>query len=397
MSAFLFEMAWKSSLIASVGMALAATLRMHPANRVDVLRLVFVALLLLPLVSLTAPGLALRILPANEPAMGLGGAPTRAWLNNETVLGAIYLVGALAVLGRCVSGLWMLRVWARSAREIQAPEWTTAFAQILGSDARLSKLRLAVSRRVSGPLSWGVRNPIILIDQQTLSRPAQARAILAHEAAHILRADWCALMLMHAIAILFWFNPLVWLLKRTAQHYAEEAADLATVQTVSPASYAQILLDCAQRVGQPALAANGIASESQRLAKRVRALLDGGADRRRQDWRLTGLVMAACTVFCLPIAALHAEPMSPVAEVRSGSALSMRIATRELTQTPIAFFKGERGAARSEELALPESERRFAIEGRALAERGRVLAAQGRAMAAQGRADAARAQRIVDK
>jgi beta-lactamase regulating signal transducer with metallopeptidase domain len=404
MSAFPFEMAWKSSLIAGVGMALAATLRMHPASRVDALRLVFVTLLLLPLVSLAGPGLSLRILPAHEPATGLGDAPTDAWFSSETALGAIYLAGVLAVFGRCASGLWMLRVWARSAEEIQTAEWAAALAQIRASDARLSKLRLAVSRRVSGPLSWGARDPIILIDQQTLSRPGQARAILAHEAAHILRADWCALMLMNAIATLFWFNPLVWLLKRAAQQCAGEAADLAAVQTVNPASYAQILLDCAQRVGQAALVANGIASGTQRLAKRVRALLDGSAERRRRNWTSTGLVMTACAAFCLPVAALHAEPMSSAAAVRSASPLSMHIAASAnraagggALRTPVASFDGERGAARAEELALPENERRLAIEGRALAERGRLLAAQGRAMAAQGRADAARAQREVDK
>ena len=99
-----------------------------------------------------------------------------------------------------------------------------------------------VSDAVPSPLSWGWRNPVILIDPDTLDEPEEAAAILAHEIAHVARRDWPVLMLTRIAATLFWFNPLVWLLEREVVQQAEEAADCEAARCVEPARYARTLL-----------------------------------------------------------------------------------------------------------------------------------------------------------
>jgi beta-lactamase regulating signal transducer with metallopeptidase domain len=55
-------------------------------------------------------------------------------------------------------------------------------------------VRLLVSEEVGSPMSWGFAKPVILLDVDTLERPEDAEAILAHEMAHVERNDWAVLM-----------------------------------------------------------------------------------------------------------------------------------------------------------------------------------------------------------
>jgi bla regulator protein BlaR1 len=131
-----------------------------------------------------------------------------------------------------------------------------------------------VADKVPGPLGWGWRNPVVLIDYDTYAEPEEADAILAHEVAHVARRDWPALMMTRLATALFWFNPLVWTLARESVHQAEEAADAHAARAVEPTRYAETLLSWGQIGRGIAVPANSIAPGGRALSRRVRAVLD---------------------------------------------------------------------------------------------------------------------------
>jgi beta-lactamase regulating signal transducer with metallopeptidase domain len=381
--AFFLEMAWKSALIAGAALALAALLRSRSAaDRAAVLRVGVSLLLLLPLVSLFLPSLQVEAWSAPEavmiaavpsvvteaPAAIATYAPMAAedptiW-DDPSVLVLLAYLGGLAMVGlRLAAGLWTLQRWTRSAREVDCPTWLHALEGVQLRAGCTRELRLLVSDEVRSPLSWGWTRPVILIDRDTMEDPEDARAILAHEMAHIVRRDWPVLMLSRAAAALFWFNPLVWLLEREVVQQAEEAADCQAVDCVEPARYAQTLLNWAQ-YKNGAFPAHGIAPATSTLGRRIRAILDGEIRSRRQDSRIAVVAMLLCAGIAGPVAALElveASPQSVTAQRSTAQAprsAAERAPTSATAAAAPAFAEAVEGAvesAASRELALSTS------------------------------------------
>jgi bla regulator protein blaR1 len=334
-TSFFAEMAWKSALIAGAALVLAYGLRSRAAaDRALVLRIGVAMLLLLPLIAVALPALPVEAwaapaaqapafyVPGPEAQLpqaagaGLQPAPPTIWDDPAPLVLLAYLGGLLMVGGRLLAGLWTLRRWTRGARDVTSPEWLAAFERTRWDAADGGRLRLMVSNEVPSPLSWGLINPVILIDPDTLAQAGEADAILAHEVAHVARRDWLALMLARIAAALFWFNPIVWLLEREIVQQAEEAADREAAAHVEPARYAQTLLSWAQGTGR-ALPANSIAPKGSALGRRVRAILDRRLRERPAGSALTRLAVMLCVVIAAPVAAMKlvqaAAPAAPEA------------------------------------------------------------------------------------
>jgi Zn-dependent protease with chaperone function len=345
---FFGEMAWKSALISGAALGLAYVLRSRAAaDRALVLRLGVTMLLLLPFIALALPALPIEAwsAPARAPAAdlaalyapgpelqlaipadaGLQPAGPTIWDDPTPLVLLAYLGGLLMVGSRLLAGLFMLGRWTRAARDVTCPEWLAAFERARWAAPNGERLRLMVSDEVPSPLSWGWRNPVILIDPDTLAEPAEAEAILAHEAAHVARRDWPVLMLTRVAAALFWFNPLVWLLEREVVQQAEEAADCAAASCVEPAHYARTLLSLAQVNGR-LIPANSIAPKGSALSRRVRAILDRRLRERPQGSPWTAIAAILCIGIAAPVAAMQlveaarapeapeAPPVPPAAE-----------------------------------------------------------------------------------
>jgi beta-lactamase regulating signal transducer with metallopeptidase domain len=344
---FMIEMAWKSALIAGAALALVSVLRSRAAaDRAAVLRVSVALLLLLPLLSLGLPKLEIEAWAAEEiaalPEMTSYAAPETVSSNapllatapagpsiwdDPTILFLILYLGGVAMLAaRLGAGLRTLGRWTKGARDVDCPEWTDAFERARWSAGAPARLRLLVSDEAPSPLSWGLINPVILIDRDTLDTPEDADAILAHEIAHVVRRDWLVLMLTRVAAALFWFNPLVWVLEREVVQQAEEAADIEAARCVEPARYAQTLVHWAQFNAGGLVPANSIAPSASALTRRVKAILDA---RRRATpsgsaWTLAAI--AGCAVFAVTLAVLQLIPA--VAEARTAAAAAAPVPPR---------------------------------------------------------------------
>ena len=261
----ILELLVKSGVIAGAGLLLAAALRERPATEgVDLLRVTVLLLLVLPVLMLLTPDLALPLLPgAAAPETTL--APMPLWagevgpvagvsLSTSLVepspgllLSWVWAAGAALVAGRFALGLWTLMTWTRAGRPVTSPLWTAPLERIA---ARL-RPRLLASSAVAAPLSWGLPPGVVLIGDDHVARPECARAVLAHELAHIRRRDWLFLLLSRCALALFWFNPLVWWLHAELAARTEDAADAEALKVLDPGAYARTLVGLAADFGQP--------------------------------------------------------------------------------------------------------------------------------------------------
>lgn len=325
MSGALFlELLLKSGMIAGAGLALSAALRFRPAaDRVDVLRATVCLLIALPLVMAIAPGLPLALLPAVEAAGDLAVAPV-VWagavepVQGVALSGSIlwpsvgdlalwaWAGGAALVLGRFALGVWTLSRWTRSGQGVNAAAWTAPLDRI--PSAR--RPRLVASAAVGAPLSWGLPPGVVLIGMDQLARPETARAVLAHELAHLQRGDWAFLILSRLSLGLFWFNPLVWMLHAALSARSEEAADAVAVGEVDPRTYARALVDLASDFTPPA--ALGMAGPAETLTRRIACIMKTSAPLRRRPLAMA-LTVGALIGVATPIAALELTPRGQAA------------------------------------------------------------------------------------
>lgn len=122
---------------------------------------------------------------------------------------------------------------------------------------------------------------------------SERRALLAHELAHVARAD-CLLLLAGAIVrALYGISPLPWWALRSLRARAEDAADDAALRTgIRSSSYAAQLLAVARKrlemVGQ---------RPGSGLRARVRAILDARRIRSREPrWSVAVLIGAGAMI-----------------------------------------------------------------------------------------------------
>ncbi|WP_106640776.1 M56 family metallopeptidase [Allosphingosinicella vermicomposti] len=431
---FLIEMGWKSALVAVLALGVGLALKSRSAeDRAAMLRLAVGLILLLPLISLLAPGLEIQnplptqpsaqvaydmtVASANLPATpAVQAAPAAAndmpplLADPEWLVLGLYLVGLLALGLRLFSGYVTLQRWTWAAEEVVSPVWRKALesARIVAGDRRGTRLLLSDS--VPAPLSWGWAQPVILIDQETFARPEDADAVLAHELAHVVRGDWVALMLSRLAVAFFWFNPLVWWLDREMIQQSEEAADAKAVADVEPAHYAQTLMSCIMHSRSGMVPANSIRPSRNGLSRRIYAVLDGRERAIRSGSRWTLAAMIGCAAFAAPLAALElTAPEPPEAPDAASASRTVTIVTHDghaippLPPIPPVFDKDSEAAIKRADAEARKADAKVRIVMKDLDKnlahsiQAEVQAATAAALAegARARADAANHRQIA--
>jgi len=344
-AAVLFDLAWKSGVVAAAVLAAAALLRSRPAaERVALLRLGVVVVLALPLLTTVVPALRIQApalarlepAPAAAPAVAPAPAPlpsiataapprpaaavasARAApphrITPLAMLGAVWAAGVGVLLLRLLGGVAALALWTRRADPVSDPAWRAALDRAVAGGRRP---RLKVSSRIASPLSWSWPRGVILIDEETLSRPERADAVLTHEMGHIRHYDWLFLMLSHALVAMQWFNPFVWLLQKELARQSEHAADAWAVRRIGRTDYAGALVAMA-RSARPHAALGMAGPTASDLARRVAAILDASRGKGR-PWS-TAVAAVAFVGMAGPLAALEWTPEALPAPLRPATA-----------------------------------------------------------------------------
>lgn len=150
----------------------------------------------------------------------------------------LWLMGMAAVLlwqgGRYLS---LRRRLLRAARPVSGLESYAAQMDLSGW------VSFYHCEAVSGPMTLGVFRPVVLLPVEGL-----AVAALRHELYHVKRRDVAYKLLLLCACVLHWFNPLVWLMLRTADRDVEACCDAAVVAGQDSGyrrSYGELLLSAA--------------------------------------------------------------------------------------------------------------------------------------------------------
>ena len=199
----------------------------------------------------------------------------------------LYAVLALFLIARTLLSLLRLVLLTARAHAVTDDHWLQALDRARRQIGFTKSTALLASPEIASPVSWGVLQPKILLNTDAIATRADANAIVAHELAHVARADWAKLVLARASVALFWFNPFAWLLAREAHQLREEAADDAVLAAgVEDTAYASLLLSAARLQNKSQLlGAHSVAPARNSLAQRVRRVLDRGLNRSASGTR----------------------------------------------------------------------------------------------------------------
>lgn len=150
--------------------------------------------------------------------------------------------------------------------------------------------RLRVVNGIASPLLWCLGPSVLLIPRSLLERfgTTQWTEILAHELAHLRRGDPWFKRLSLLVGLLWWWNPLYWLVRRRLDIEAELACD-AWVVSMRPEerlSYARTLVDVCELIVRPAPPSPvlGVSGAGTFLERRLEMIVNGPGNRH-----MTGL------------------------------------------------------------------------------------------------------------
>ncbi len=180
----------------------------------------------------------------------------------------------------------------------QVPDWFHEALEKAALEIGCVRLpRVVLSRHVLCPAVFGLFKPVLLVpeDQVIHMSPADARHILLHELAHIKRLDLWGHGLYMLLLMVYWFNPLLWLMRRHLQNLRELCCD-ATVARVlrehTPA-YRETLLETAKSLlaqpVDPGLGLLGLFENSTWLVTRLQWL-------EKKTWRFRRVRIASVTL-----------------------------------------------------------------------------------------------------
>jgi beta-lactamase regulating signal transducer with metallopeptidase domain len=232
------------------------------------------------------------------PAVLKSGWSAETW---SVFLLSLWAIGSglcLVWLAIGIGGAWSI---VREAQPVEDSSWSRLLRQLVPTCKLRRPVTIRMSSRISVPMTWGVRRPVILVPAGSESWSEQTkRSVLLHELAHIRRGDCFTHLLGRLACAVYWFHPLVWLVARQLCKTSEQAADdMVLAADTAPPDYAEHLVQVARQakrfrlIGSVALP---MASPSD-LEKRVRAILDS----RRSHRRLKRKTIYVLAVFALLI------------------------------------------------------------------------------------------------
>jgi|GEM_PF-5326292 len=230
-------------------------------------------------------------------------------IEESTSLGSLFTVRTIFFIGACIwllgvlVSLFNLFVHAYLTRRIARLAYQPAHIEELYQPiARRSKrVRILLSAQINMPMTWGLRNPVIIMPEEALHwPPSRYKSVLMHEYAHVIRRDYAMFIVAQLVCALYWFNPLVSIARRNLLLEQERACDdYVLSKGIQPQEYASHLLEVARIVRQKGtlLRFSVAAANRSTLKERLTAILDRSSNREGLTWAkgavLVGLLMFA--------------------------------------------------------------------------------------------------------
>jgi TonB family protein len=218
------------------------------------------------------------------------------WHFGERLLIVLMAGIAARVLWLAVGGYGLWRLRRRAAALDPLPD------AVSRAQARVPvRARFYVSDQISGPITFGVIRPAIVVTPGICTMPAHVQeAIACHELLHVRRRDWLSEILEAAIVTVLWFHPAIWILVGRIRLAREQVVDEATIRlTNSRERYVESLLEVARARLFPSFSPASPFLRRHLLKKRVARILQ---ERTMTTRRLIVSLTASATALTLAAA-----------------------------------------------------------------------------------------------
>ncbi len=265
-----------------------------------------------------APGLGLVTIQQASASPRVTLAALLPWIDG------FWLVGVFALSIRSLGGWWYLRR-LRLASTIEAPDSVVAafrrISQVLGLSRAIA---LRLSTAIDSPMTMGTLRAIVLLPLSavTLLGPEELEVVLAHELAHVRRADFFWNILQTVAETLFFFHPAVWWVSTRIRHERELCCDdLALRICPNPIVYAHALVHLEEQRSRHlrfAMALDGHQSRATLLTRIARILGEPMTRIPNRSIRPFSLAAAIAGLVILLIPAPHVlAKLAPAAQQSS--------------------------------------------------------------------------------
>ncbi len=177
--------------------------------------------------------------------------------------------------------------------------------------------QVLVSPDVSGPVTFGVRHPVILLPSRCRTfNSSTMDAILCHEILHVRRKDWLFTVAEELVRAALWFHPAVWWVLAEIQLAREETVDQAVIDmTQARDCYVDALLTIAGGGRESELAPAPLFLRKRHLKQRVVTIFkEVGMSRRMKivAFTVSTVALAAACWVATSTLPLQAAPQEVV-------------------------------------------------------------------------------------
>ena len=250
-------------------------------------------------------------------------------LNVEQLLFVIWLLGVSAASLALVRSLLRVRRLVACGLELQDAGWTRAAQRIARQLELVAVPRLVVSTAVTTPMAGNIGRPVVFLPADAAAWDSDRRdVVLTHEMTHLARRDPLRILAARVACALYWFHPLMWLAARRSTADCEQACDENVLALgIRPSVYARVLLDFAHQTAPVPSVALPIVRR-HRLENRVMAILSNSsaAPRRTTSTRRTlltalgsmGLIVSVAAARPAAVESVREQPVSPATEMQVG-------------------------------------------------------------------------------
>lgn len=253
-----------------------------------------------------------RILAPGDIAASQIAADRLQWFSSlPTLMGwidAFWVIGVLVLAARGLGGWWLIQRLRTTATSHVPEAVDAAFKRMCAALSLEKAVLLRVSGAIAGPVTVGAFRAVVLLPLSavTLLGQDEIEVVLAHELAHVRRADFFWNLVQTLVETLFFFHPAVWWISGRVRHERELCCDdLALKICPNPVVYASALFHLEEhrsRQMRLAMALDGHQS-SQTLRMRIARILGesmpSNSSRSLRPFSAAA-VLAAVVVLLLP-------------------------------------------------------------------------------------------------
>lgn len=201
------------------------------------------------------------------------GQASTGSISAVTILALLWLSGFLFFALRWALDLRSLCQWRRLTLDLPDEELEELVETCRQQLGLRHKVRVRFHPDPTSPWVAGLFRPVIYLPVSSRDWTEETmRMVLLHELGHVARRDLWTNLTAHLACLVYWFNPLVWWLRRRLMAQCEFACDEKVLSVgADPAHYAHALCDVAEAGTLPraALAMAGRASLRDRVERVV--------------------------------------------------------------------------------------------------------------------------------